>query len=296
MDANFNGDIFGNILQVGSYVQFLNFSAVQIQGTKQWESDDDRLTRGGPIARAPSGWQLSASANSDRRKPVYLQMSSSYGTDAAGGWNTSAAATITAKPADSWNFSIGPRLDRGYNTAQFVSSVGDSTATATFGRRYVFADLRQTTLSVETRLNVTVSPTTSFEFYAQPFVSSAAFGDPAELRAPGTFDFDVYGRDRGTITTQTTDDGTLFSIDPDGAGGAAGFDVPDRDFSLRSLRGNAVFRWEYRPGSSLFVAWQQCREGFAGVGDFALRRDTQALFRARPDNILVLKVSYWLNP
>jgi len=72
--------------------------------------------------------------------------------------------------------------------------------------------------------------------------------------------------------------------------------VPDLDFNLRSLRGNAVLRWEYRPGSTLYVAWQQMRQGIAPFGDFAFGRDRAALFATRPDNILVVKASYWLNP
>ena len=69
------------------------------------------------------------------------------------------------------------------------------------------------------------------------------------------------------------------------------------DFNYRSLRGTAVLRWEWRPGSTLFLAWQQSREDYAaGVGDFDFGRDRQALFRADPDNIFVLKVNYWLTP
>jgi hypothetical protein len=91
---------------------------------------------------------------------------------------------------------------------------------------------------------------------------------------------------------------TGYRIFPEGREGAASpFGLSNRDFNLRSLRGNAVLRWEWRPGSTLFVAWQQNREDFAQyVGDFQFGRDRTALFRARPDNVLVLKVNYWLNP
>jgi hypothetical protein len=82
--------------------------------------------------------------------------------------------------------------------------------------------------------------------------------------------------------------------------------VDNRDFNTRSLRSNAVFRWEWRPGSTLFVVWQQNRSGslaasdpdnpYSRVGNFRLGRDTSDLFDAHPDNILMIKASYWLNP
>ncbi|HYR11301.1 MAG TPA: hypothetical protein VEQ60_26200, partial [Longimicrobium sp.] len=105
-----------------------------------------------------------------------------------------------------------------------------------------------------------------------------------------------YGEDLGSITP--VENG--FTVDPDDAGPAAAFTVGgagQRDFTLRSLRGNAVLRWEWRPGSTLYLAWQQDRSDYAPyVGDFSMTRDRRALFDAQPDNVLVLKVSYWLNP
>ena len=130
--------------------------------------------------------------------------------------------------------------------------------------------------------------------YAQPFLSSADYGTPAELAKPRTYEFDRYGEDVGDL--ETTEGG--YFVYPQGAGaGQPRFFVPNRDFNLRSLRGNAVLRWEWRPGSTLYLAWQQDRSDYAPyVGDFSMARDRRALFDAQPDNVLVLKVSYWLNP
>ncbi|HEX7120051.1 MAG TPA: DUF5916 domain-containing protein, partial [Longimicrobiales bacterium] len=155
-----------------------------------------------------------------------------------------------------------------------------------------FAELDQTTVAMDVRLNVTFDPRLSLQVYAQPFLSSADFGPPAELAAPGTYDFRVYGEDVG----ETTRTETGWAVDPDGAGPAAAFNLPEQDFNLRSLRGNAVLRWEWRPGSTLYLVWQQDRRHIAPFGDFDFGRDRAALFRAEPDNVLVLKVNYWLNP
>ena len=85
-----------------------------------------------------------------------------------------------------------------------------------------------------------------------------------------------------------------YTVVPDGAGAAAPFTIAHPDFNFRSLRGNAVFRWEYLPGPTLYVTWTHSRADQASVGDFDFARDREALFQARPDNIFLIKASWWL--
>jgi hypothetical protein len=173
--------------------------------------------------------------------------------------------------------------------AQFLGRVPDPAATRTYGARYVFASVEQTTVSIDTRVNYTFSPTLSLQVFAQPFVASGAFGSTKEFAEPGKFEFLTYGRDVGEIV-----DGRIY---PNGQGaGAVSFGVPRPDFNIGSLRGNAVVKWDWRPGSTMYVAWQQTRDAFRPVGDFAFSRDFDNLFGAQPDNIFLVKVSYWLNP
>jgi hypothetical protein len=87
---------------------------------------------------------------------------------------------------------------------------------------------------------------------------------------------------------------TSYTVDPDGAGAAAPFSIDNPDFSVRSLRGNAVFRWEYRPGSTLFLVWTQSRSSSDASGEFDLGRDSRALTATRPDNIFLVKMNWWL--
>jgi hypothetical protein len=184
-----------------------------------------------------------------------------------GGWNFTTTVGLGIKASSRWNLALGPTLFRGHNPAQFVASVSDPAATATYGRRYIFAPLDQTELGLETRFNFTFTPHLSLETYVQPLLSTGDFGSGIQLEAPRTFNFAPYAQA-----------------------------IPNLDFNLRSLRGNAVLRWEWRPGSTMFVAWQQNRSNVAPFGNFDFRRDRRALFRATPDNIFLVKVSYWLNP
>ena len=196
-------------------------------------------------------------------------------------------------PSSSLQVALTPSLTLDHQTAQYVQTETDPLATNTFGRRYVFAELRQTQVAFETRVNWTFTPTLSLQVYAQPLLSADGFRDYKEFRAPRSYDFAVYGRDQGSIGP---DGSGGFIVDPDGAGPAPPFSVLDQSFNLRSLRAYLVFRWEYRPGATLFLVWQQSRSNQAdGEGDFDFGRDLKSLRTTPADNLLAVKLSYWLG-
>ena len=73
---------------------------------------------------------------------------------------------------------------------------------------------------------------------------------------------------------------------------SATFTPPNPDFNFKSLRGNAVLRWEYRPGSMLYFVWTQRRSDPSNPGEFDLWRDLGDVFRAPGDNVFLVKFSY----
>jgi hypothetical protein len=300
---NYAGDhVLSNFNLQGRYT-WMNYwgSGWRLEYTP--EVHDDRLTRGGPMAKSPRGFLINGNVSTDSRKNYTASLQLSYSAEEGGGYSRSASMNFNLRPRENWEIRIGPGLTRRYTEAQYVTSVADSRAESTFGRRYVFAGLEQTTLSVDARLNVTFTPALSFQLYAQPLLSSGDYDALKELRAPRTFDFAVYGEDVGTITRQ--EDGH-FRIDPVGNDEARSFLVRNQDFSVRSVLGNAVLRWEWRPGSTIYLVWQQAREGRVtgmdpgadefGVGRLDFGRDARDLLDMRPDNVFALKINYWLNP
>ena len=205
----------------------------------------------------------------------------------------SLSPTLTLKPGSNLQIALNPSVSWDHQAAHYVQTETDATAAATFGNRYVFAKLHQTQVAFETRLNWTFTPTLSLQLYAQPLLSANEFTDYKELRAPSTYDFAVYGRDQGTIEP---DGAGGFTVDADGPGVAAPFTVADQSFNFRSLRANVVLRWEYRPGATLFLVWQQSRSNEAdGVGDFDFGRDVRRLRNTPADNLLAVKLSYWMG-
>ncbi len=266
-EHNFAGEPILTIANMGLVGQTLGYWSVSGKVRRQFRSFDDRLTRGGPMAIRPSVTAGQVNVSTDARKGVTGIAAVGGTRDEAGGWSTSISAGLGVKTSDRWNLQVSPTLYRARVAEQYVSGVPDATYAPTFGRRYVFAPLSQVEFSIDTRLNASFTPRLSLETYVQPLISSGDYGAPQQLVAARTFDFVAY---QGSI--------------------------PNRDFNLRSLRGNSVLRWEWREGSTLYLAWQQARSDSAPYGDFDFERDRRALLGSRPDNIFILKVNYWLVP
>ena len=289
VEHNYAWDPISSRLFLNGFVQLLNYWSVAVNTS--WGlpgTIDDRLTRGGPHAERPHYFYVNTEAVSDPRKSIVLSLGN-FTQWSPGGSNFDWFGNIQFKPRPSIEISLGPSLSWDKSEAQFLGRIVDPLAVNTYGARYIFASVDQTTLSLNTRVNYTFSPTLSLQVFAQPFIASGKFGAAKEFAEPGTFDFLQYGRDIGEIV-----DGRIY---PNGPGpNAVSFDVPQPDFNVGSLRGNAVLKWDWRPGSTMYVAWQQTRDSFSPIGDFALSRDLDTLFDRRPDNIFLVKVSYWLNP
>ena len=137
---------------------------------------------------------------------------------------------------------------------------------------------------------MTFTPKLSLELFAQPLVTSADFVRYKQLAAPESFDFEVL--QEGAATWVDSSGTRILDFDGDGTPDDS---LSDRDFNLRSLRATAVLRWEYRPGSEIFVVWQRTQADRAPVGDFDLGRDARALFAHPADNRFIVKVNYWLG-
>ncbi len=290
---NFGGNSIYQGLAASANVTFNNLWSANAGMGRNFAAYDDRLLRGGPLARRPAAWDLNAGVDTDSRWPVVVSLNGSYEHDASGAESRSIDLSFDARPASNVHVTLGPSLSVDHSTGQYLGAVLDPNATATYGARYLFANLRQTTLSVDTRVEWTFTPELSLQAYVQPFVASGAFDTFKEFARVGTYDFAVYGRDRGTITYDAAT--RRYTVDPDGVGSSPSFQIPNPDFNIRSLRGNAVLRWEYRPGSTIYLVWQQQRYTRAAFGDFQFDRDARAIFRTRPTNVFLLKATYWIG-
>ena len=287
---NFDGNRIGTFTGGNASAQLRNFWGGNLHWEASLRTDNDRETRGGPLARDPAGFNLNGNFYTDSRKAVSSYLWSGTNRNELGSWYWGVETGIEARPTDAVSFSIGPALDLSHTDRQYITAFDEPAMTSTFGRRYVFGELDQTSISLVGRLNWTFTPDLSLQLYARPFVSRGQYDRFKQMTEPGQLHFPVFGEDTagavsrdasGEVTIDPQDGGDSFSLAP--------------DFTFRSLQGNAVLRWEYRPGSTLFLVWQQQRSGFEQDGDLRFGRDVQGLFRDELTNVFLIKLSYWLG-
>jgi hypothetical protein len=233
---------------------------------------DDRGARGGPaIRQAPyvSPW---LSVNGDDRRPLVPYFNAGYAQSENGrnsSWNVS--PEINYKVFGRFSSSLSFNWSRNISADQWYGNFRDSTGLT----HYTFAHLDQTTTSATIRLNYTFTPNISLQAYTQPFVSKGSYSNVLQLSSTPrarAFDQRFVAYDDSSVTS-----------DPGG-------------FNFKEFQSNLVFRWEYRPGSTLFLVWNEGRQGDAGTaGTNDFRGDVRELLRLHPANTFLVKLSYWLN-
>ncbi|HEX8691374.1 MAG TPA: DUF5916 domain-containing protein [Longimicrobium sp.] len=262
---NFDGDPIYASYNAGANATLKSLWGFGLGGGYSPEYVNDRLTRGGPLGMVPSQWRINANAFTDSRKPVSLSLNLGYREDTSGEFDRSVFLGVSYRPSSSVQVSLEPSFVRQRDTDQWIATTDDPAATATFGRRYTFASVDNTEFAVGTRVDWTFSPTLSLQMFAQPFVSDNDFFGYKTLRRARSFEFDPAAV------------------------------AQEDDFKFLSLRGSAVLRWEYRPGSTLFFVWQQDRSGVDDEVGFSFRDDLDGVFGQRASNVFLIKATYWLN-
>lgn len=253
---------------------------------------EGRSTRGGPFIQTTRYYGNNFWIETDSREPLVFGYEHSLGRNEAGASFVEFFPSVTWKPTSNISVRFSPRFWHDIIAGQYVTQLDDPTAAATFGRRYVYAKLDQKEVSASIRLDWTFTPQLSLQLFVQPLVSVGKYYQFKELARPRTFPDYKYGENASTISFA----GGAYTVDPDGPGPASQFSFDNPDFNYKSLRGNAVLRWEYLPGSTLYLVWTQNRENTEDPGEFRFHRDFGKLLSSNAENVLLLKVAYWLNP
>ena len=294
--ASFRSWSFGGDLTSAGY--FLS-GTFDLRNFSHWEwyveydsrSLNARRTRGGPLTVNPPGvdWDMTFKSNGRRKWIVGLGLHGDhFAQNRQQSWTVN--PTLEWHPSAGASFQLGPKLDRLHTTAQYVGTFDDPAAAQTFGRRYLFAELEETQLSATVRLNWIFTPRVSLEVYAQPLLSSGDYRQYKELARPRSYEFLAAGP-----PSVAPDDPGRLVVTP-ATPGVAQLEFDNPNFSLASLRGNAVVRWEYRPGSTIFFVWTQNRSDTTLDGAFRVGDGLDRLFSGGANNVFLVKASYWWRP
>ncbi len=262
---NFGGDRTYSGVNINSHWTFANYYSIGAGFNLDAAPYRDRVTRGGPGVLGNPGKNLWYYGNTDNRKALSLSYSGGHWADSRNSSRHDIMPGVNWRATSSMSLNVGLRYFINHDDSQWVTNQ----ALDGGSRRYVFGRIDQKTMSFNTRFNYTMTPTLSLQVYAEPFVSAGQYSDYKQL---------VDGR-----AEAYEDRYRAYAY-----GGNA-------DFNIRSFRTTNVLRWEYRPGSSLFVVWQQGKSDYQPYGDFQFSRDFGGVFQAPSRNVFLVKFSYWLN-
>jgi len=267
---------------------YLNYWNMNLTVRYQFASLEPRLLRGGAAFYEPDNWQVSWRGRTDWRKPVWLDGGVTHNYEQASNAQTwGASAGISLRPPGSFSISLRGQASWSTSDRQYVGS-----RTANDSTYYVFGRIDRREFSATLRADFALTPRLSLEIYAQPFASAGSYPAYKLVADPKATEygnrFDPLDQDR-----LIKNDG-YFDVDVD-RNGEVDFSFTDPDFRVISLRTNTVLRWEFRPGSTLFLVWQisgSRRDDVAALNVWDAFSDSFSIDRIQ---VLAIKISYWLG-
>jgi hypothetical protein len=196
---------------------------------------------------------------------------------------------VTVRPMNAMMISFEPDIFTQHSKLQYVE-----TASFDGDPRYVFADLVQKTFSFTFRLNYSVNPELTIEYYGQPFISAGEYTNYKLITNPRAEQF----KDRYVVFEENNIsynfDLTRINFD-ENRDNITDYSVSNPNFNVQQFRSNLVIRWEYLPGSTIFLVWSQSRNYQDSSGSFAYGENMKQLFNTQPNNVFLLKFSYWFS-
>ncbi len=290
VEWDFGGDVNSLFGRLQGDAQLRNYWRVSGSVMRAGLLLDRQLLRGGPSVRVPGFWNVGGSVQTDTRPRFSARL---FGNAQ---WNErNDTGQFSLSPSLDWrasrtlSFSIGVAHEWNRDDLQFVARVPVSE-----NERFVLGTIRQRTASLTFRANYSLRPNLVIQYYGQPFVSSGTHQDFKAVADPRTSRYD----DRFALlqpAVETSENGSRrLAVDENGDG-EFDYRFAHPDFTFREFRSNLVLRWEYRPGSNLYLVWSQMRTGGSGDGNFHLTRDFRRIYEIYPHNVFAVKLSYWIG-
>jgi hypothetical protein len=252
---------------------------------------DTRMLRGGPALRWHDFYEAQGFLGSDGSRRVSAHAHGGYSwarDDDSRGWNTGVGLELRPSNRLSVTGSVG--YEKLLDNLQYVDSADRDSGEP----RWVLGRIDQDTWNFTFRVNLSITPDLTIQYYGSPFIGTGLYS--GFKRATDTLAQDNASRYRlyGPDEIAYVADANAYQVTEAGGGKSYAFRNPD--FSFRQFRSNLVARWEYKPGSSLYVVWSQGRTGYAPEWDSSFSSNWNDLWAARPDNVFLVKLSYWFSP
>lgn len=284
---NFSGDHLTDGFNVNGNIHFKNYWYAGGGSEVNFNVVSNTMLWGGPIMKMPGSIYSWLNLSTDMRKKLVFELevrnSKTFSTKTR---SLNLSPELTYKPTNSLVLTLIPSFMKSFDELQYVDQ------TSFEGNdRYIFASIDQKVLSMSLRVNFNLTPDLSLQYWGQPFVASGKYKDYKYIINPMTSEY----KDRFSVYNpvnqiELVNDDT-YDID-ENTDGSTDYSIEKPDFNVQEFLSNLVIRWEYNPGSSVYLVWSQTRSGFNSTGLLDFTNDIGDLFREKPHNVFLIKFSY----
>lgn len=289
---NFAGDKLSEMLFLMGFARFNNFWMVNTITGIGPRTLSDQTLRGGPMVISPAGIWSKVFVRTDSRKPIIYELGGNYEQSENGSYSFHISPEIEMNLGTRLRLEFEPGYSKQIQITQYIDSFEDETAVDMFGSRHIVAQLDRKTISAELRLDYTFTPKLSFQAYVQPYMTVGSYSHFKEFEKPESYDFIEYGKN---ADMEIIKDGSAgYYLYPNSINGNEIY-IENPDFNYKALVGSAVLRWEFRPGSTLYIVWTRNGSDEQNPGVFNFNRDIKNLFKAESDNVFAVKLTYWFG-
>ncbi len=273
---------------VNGHTQFKNFWRISLGSTVEGAPVSNADLRGGPAIKYPGGFNYWYAISTDDRKKLSLELNHyNFRGNEHYARVQELYTGLAYRPINALNLSLGANISFNRNDQQYVSTVSEGNRD-----RYITATIDQETYSLEMRLTYMLTPNLSLQFWGQPFISSGNYSSFKEITTPKADEykqrFQMFGPQQISYNPETetyrVDENSDQTID---------YEIGNPDFNVVEFRSNMVLRWEYIPGSTLFLVWNQGRSGLLPVNrSYRMASLSEGLLDVYPHNIFLIKYTY----
>jgi hypothetical protein len=266
-------------------IRFINNWTLDLGGGYRPVNYFNSTLRGGPRWRiSKTGWQYFF-IGSDSRKEFYFRTGAIISQ-----WKENESslfkieAELNYQPSNALNISIAPEFSSRPNKTQYITQVSYNDET-----RYVLGTIDNQTFQASLRVNYTLNPNLSIQYYGQPFVSRGVYKDIKYVTNPTATSlndrFQLYSNDQLSLSQG------VYNID-ENSDGLNDYSFNNPNFSQVQFNSNLVLRWEYIPGSELFLVWSQGVNSGISPSNGLFEDLGTGILNQRPQNIFLLKATY----
>ncbi len=289
LDFEYGGENLYQAANFNTNAGFRNNWSYNASITRQNERISMSELRGGPSMRVPGDVAMDAEINSDSRRRIYGGFGGGGNlVDDDAGHRSHVWSYLAFRPSNAIRLEMNPEYGRNRPDLQYIQQTDYAGEPA-----YVYGDLEQETFELSLRVDYSLTPRLTVQYYGAPFVSAGKYSDFKRITDPRAGDYEDRFVRLGDAATRDPAGGA-WNVDED-SDGATDYSFGDRDFNVRDFNSNLVVRWEYSPGSSLYVVWSQQRSGFEPDGRFDVGRDLDGLFDVHPHDVFLIKINRWFD-